>query len=63
MLVFSRKTHEKVVILVEGREPITIEATDVRRDKIKLGIQAPPDVQVHRWEVYQRILREKGGNE
>jgi len=51
MLVLSRKTSESVVI--DGR--ITIKIVRVEGDVVKLGIEAPRDVPVHRQEVYQEI--------
>ncbi|HTN76196.1 MAG TPA: carbon storage regulator CsrA [Pirellulaceae bacterium] len=54
MLVLSRKRDERIVI----GDNIVITVIDVRGDKVRLGIQAPPDVPVHRQEVYEAILRE-----
>ena len=54
MLVLSRKKEEKLVI----GDHITIMVIDIRGDKVRLGIDAPRDVAVHRQEVYEAILRE-----
>jgi carbon storage regulator len=51
MLVLSRKRDEKIVI--NGN--ITIVVTEIRGDKVRLGIQAPKEVPVHRHEVFERI--------
>jgi len=51
MLVLSRKRDEQIVI--DGDIVITI--VDVRGDKVRIGIQAPPQVPVHRAEVYQAL--------
>jgi len=51
MLVLSRKKDEKIVI----GDSIKIMVIDVRRDKVRLGIEAPRDVSVHRREVYDAI--------
>ena len=51
MLVLSRRRNEKIVI---GDE-ITITVLEVRGDQIQLGIQAPRNIPVHRWEVFQAI--------
>ncbi len=62
MLVLSRKKDESIVI--DGN--ITITIVDVRGDKVRIGIDAPRDVTVHRQEVHESILREKNrleGNE
>lgn len=54
MLVLSRRRDEKIVI--GGGIVITI--VEVRGDKVRLGIEAPADVPVHRSEVYEAIQRE-----
>lgn len=53
MLVLSRKTGESVVI--DGR--IKVKVVRLEGDVVKLGIEAPPDVPVHRQEVYDEILQ------
>jgi len=53
MLVLSRKLGEKIVI---GHE-ITLTVLDVRGDNVKLGVDAPRHVTIHREEVYQDILQ------
>ncbi len=55
MLVLSRKLDEKIMI----GDDIIITVVDMRKDKIKLGIQAPRDKPVHRQEIYDLIQREK----
>jgi len=54
MLVLSRQRDETIII---GDE-IEITVVDIRGDKVRLGINAPRDVQVHRKEVYDAIKRE-----
>lgn len=51
MLVLSRKQGEKVVI--NGN--ISVIVVEVRGDKVRLGIDAPTDVPIHRQEVYDAI--------
>jgi carbon storage regulator len=51
MLVLSRKVNEAILI----RDDIIVTVVDVRGDKVRLGIQAPKEVTVHRKEVYERI--------
>jgi carbon storage regulator len=53
MLILSRKTNESIVI--DGR--ITVKIVRVEGDVVKLGVEAPPDVPVHRQEVYDEIQR------
>jgi carbon storage regulator len=55
MLVLSRKTDEKILI----GDDIFVTVIEIRGDKVRLGIQAPSDVTVHREEVYEAIQREK----
>lgn len=57
MLVLSRKRNESIVI--NGK--ITIMVVDIRGDKVRLGIEAPPEVPVHRREVYEAINRGEPG--
>ncbi|MEM6392190.1 MAG: carbon storage regulator CsrA [Planctomycetota bacterium] len=54
MLVLSRLRDETIMI---GDE-IEITVVDIRGDKVRLGINAPRSVQVHRKEVYTAIQRE-----
>ena len=53
MLILSRKTNESVVI--DGR--IIVKIVRVEGDVVKVGIEAPADVPVHRQEVYEEIQR------
>ena len=53
MLVLSRKRDERIMI---GDE-ISLLVVDIRGDKVRLGIEAPSDVPVHRKEVYEAIQR------
>ena len=55
MLVLSRQRDESIVI----GEHIVITIVDIRGEKVRLGIDAPPHVPVHRKEVYEAIKREK----
>ena len=54
MLVLSRKKNESIVI----NNDITIVVVEIRGDKVRLGIDAPKEVSVHRQEVYEAIQRE-----
>ena len=54
MLVLSRKKDEKIVI----GDSITLMVIEIRGDKVRLGIDAPRDVTVHREEIYEAIKRE-----
>ncbi len=54
MLVLSRLRDETIMI----GDDIEITVVDIRGDKVRLGINAPRSVQVHRKEVYEAIQRE-----
>ncbi len=54
MLVLSRTRDESIII----GDNVVVTVVDVRGDKVKLGIEAPQDVTVHRREVYEAIRRE-----
>jgi carbon storage regulator len=54
MLVLSRQRDESIVI----GDNIVVTIVDVRGDKVRLGIDAPREVSVHRREVYEAIQRE-----
>ena len=53
MLVLSRKKNESIVINNE----ITIVVVEIRGDKVRVGVEAPREVPVHRREVYDAIQR------
>ena len=55
MLVLSRKKNESIKIA----DHITITVVEIRGDKVRLGIEAPREVPVHRQEVHEAIQREK----
>lgn len=55
MLVLSRQRDEAIVI----GDNIVVTIVDIRGDKVRLGIDSPPEVPVHRREVYEAIQREK----
>lgn len=57
MLVLSRKKSERIVIAC-GEIVITI--VDIRGDKVRVGIDAPKDIQVHRGEVQDAIDAAEG---
>ena len=54
MLVLSRNKDESIVI----GDNIVITIVEIRGDKVRIGIQAPKDIPVHRQEVYDAIQRE-----
>jgi carbon storage regulator len=54
MLVMSRKKNESIII----NDDITIVVVEIRGDKVRLGVEAPKEVPVHRREVFDAIHRE-----
>ena len=55
MLVLSRNTNESIVI----DNDITITVVAIQGDKVRLGIEAPKEIPVHRLEVYQAIAKQQ----
>jgi len=53
MLVLSRKKNESIVI----NDDITIVVVEIRGDKVRLGVEAPKEIPVHRREVFDAIHR------
>lgn len=59
MLVLSRKKNESIII----NDHITVTVVEVRGDKVRLGIEAPKDVTVHRREIYEAIRNQVEAHE
>ena len=59
MLVLSRQRDETIII----GDNIEITVVDIRGEKVRLGISAPPHISVHRKEVYEAIKREQQAGE
>ena len=53
MLVLSRQRDESIII----GDNIVVTIVDIRGDKVRLGINAPTEIPVHRQEVYDAIQR------
>lgn len=54
MLVFTRRRNEAIIVA----DGIEIRVLRVSRDSVRLGVTAPPDVPVHRQEIYDQIRAE-----
>ncbi|GEN57098.1 carbon storage regulator [Halolactibacillus alkaliphilus] len=54
MLVLSRKSKQKIII----SDNIEIEILSIEGDQVKIGINAPKDIDVNRYEVYEAIKKE-----
>jgi carbon storage regulator len=57
MLILTRRVGETLVI----GDDVTVTVLGVRGNQVRLGVNAPKEVAVHREEIYQRIQMEKGG--
>jgi carbon storage regulator len=55
MLILTRRVGEKLII----GENVTVTVLSVKGNQVRIGIDAPRDVKVHREEIYQRILKEQ----
>ena len=55
MLVLSRHRDESIMI----GDDVVVTIVDIRGDKVRLGIDAPSEISVHRQEVYEAIQREE----
>ena len=55
MLCLARKKGEQIVL----GDDIVIEIVDIRGDNVRIGIQAPKEMSVHRREVYDAIQMER----
>ena len=54
MLVLSRQRDESIMI----GDNVVVTIVDIRGDKVRLGIEAPTEIPVHRQEVFEAIKRE-----
>ncbi len=59
MLVLSRKKNESIVV----DDEIVITVLEIRGDKVRLGIEAPKSVPIHRSEVYAAIQSQQPGSD
>lgn len=55
MLILTRRIGETVMV----GDDVTITVLGVKGNQVRLGVNAPKDVAVHREEIYERIQREK----
>ena len=59
MLILTRRVGETVMI---GND-VTVTVLGVKGNQVRIGVNAPKDVAVHREEIYERIKREQQGGE
>jgi carbon storage regulator len=56
MLILTRRIGETLMV----GDDVTITVLGVKGNQVRIGVNAPKDVSVHREEIYERIQREKG---
>lgn len=59
MLILTRRVGESLII----GDNVTITVLGVKGNQVRIGINAPKDVAVHREEILRRMAREQGGSE
>ena len=59
MLILTRRIGETLII----GDDVNITVLSVKGNQVRLGVNAPKDVSVHREEIYLRIQQEKGDTE
>lgn len=55
-LILTRMKDERIIV---GDRVVTITVVDIRGNKVRLGIEAPQEMSVHREEVFDTIVRER----
>ena len=59
MLILTRRIGETLMV----GDDVTITVLGVKGNQVRIGVNAPKDVAVHREEIYQRIQKEKSGED
>lgn len=61
MLILTRRTAETIVIDIGEGDTVEVTVLGVKGNQVRLGINAPKDIPVHRDEIWQRIQMEGEG--
>ncbi|MDT8397439.1 MAG: carbon storage regulator CsrA [Pseudomonadales bacterium] len=59
MLILTRRVGETLMV----GDDVTITVLGVKGNQVRIGVNAPKEVAVHREEIYDRIRKEKGGED